>query len=227
MTLAGGGNLTLSGTANYAGATTVSAGRLNVTGTIGATTAAGAIAVGTVANTPAVMSISNNITTSTTGNVFVGGATSAGGTSGANAVVAIYQTGGNFIDGWTGQGTQAFQLGAANAGYGYYSSAGGYMRASEFGIGGGGTDTAPGLNTGAVGVVDVTGGTMNSSGWIGMGHGGGQVSVLNVSVRECARCHGGHDRSCHVLRQWQWWHDRQRYRQRVWHDLGRRQLRWR
>jgi autotransporter-associated beta strand protein len=165
--------------------------RLSTVGLTGTLTGAGSISVGTLANTPAVMNISNNITTSTAGNFFMGGGTSAGGASGANAVGAVYQTAGNFIVGWSGQGTQAFEIGAANNGYGYYKVSGGYALASEIAPGGGGTDVAPGLNTSAVGIMDVTGGTVNSSGWITIGHGSGQVGELNVSGASARVVTGG------------------------------------
>ena len=87
---AGPGTLTLSGVNNYTGTTTVSAGTLNLSGSLGQTTAAGAITVGNTANVNAILKISANVTSSS--NIVFGG-TLNGNANGANAVGAGYQTG--------------------------------------------------------------------------------------------------------------------------------------
>ena len=174
LSLTGGGNLTLSGAVNYTGTTTVNTGTLNLTGTMGATTGVGPIIVGPASGASPVLKIGGNITTATNANIVVGG-TVAGNTNGANAAGAIYQTAGNFISNIPGS-IAAFQLGAANNAYGYYSLSGGSVQFNEIGIGGGNV-----ANTGATGVVDVSGGTFTSTAWITVGRGISQVGVVNVT----------------------------------------------
>ena len=134
----------------------------------------GPIIVGPVSGASPVLKIGGNITTATNANIVVGG-TVAGNTNGANAAGAIYQTAGNFISNIPGS-IAAFQLGAANNAYGYYSLSGGSVQFNEIGIGGGNV-----ANTGTTGVVDVSGGTFTSTAWITVGRGISQVGVVNVT----------------------------------------------
>ena len=172
VTTAGPGALTLAGPVNYTGATTVSAGTLNIAGAMGATTAAGPITVGNTANVNGILNISANITSSS--NIVIGGQL-AGNATGANAIGAVYQTAGTF-NSTTGASVNAFQLGGANAGYGYYKLSGGTLISNEIGIGGGNQN-----NTGATGVMDITGGTFTENGWITICRGQNQIGVLNIT----------------------------------------------
>ena len=175
LVTAGPGTVTLSGATSFTGGTTVSAGTLNISNTMAA--GAGTITVGNTASVNATLNISANVASS--GNITVGGSVAGGGT-GANAVGAVFQSAGTFTS-TAAASTASFQLGAANNAYGYYNLSGGSLAVTQLSVGGGNA-----TNFGAVGVMDITSGTLTTSSTINIGRGdnaqtnAGQIGVLNV-----------------------------------------------
>jgi autotransporter-associated beta strand protein len=128
----------------------------------------------------------NNVVLS--GNIAIGG-TVAGGAAGAGTSGAVYQSSGivSTYPGTTPQGgnTARFQIGAANNAYGYYQLSGtGTLNTTQLSIGGGNA-----TNNGAVGVFDMTGGTLTTTSTINIGRGDaggvlqstGQTAVFNIT----------------------------------------------
>jgi fibronectin-binding autotransporter adhesin len=182
VTKLGPNALTLSGASTYSGVTTISNGTLNVTGSIVQATP-NSLALATAAGNNAVLDIGGDLTVL---NMAVGGGGT--GTAGTGGAGAIYQTAGTvtLTDTTTGSGTagpdRIFSLGGSGSqgtnGYGYYNLSGsGSVSSKQFSIGA--------RSTGAVGVMDVAGGTMTASSLINVGRGnaatGGVTGVLDVT----------------------------------------------
>jgi autotransporter-associated beta strand protein len=175
LTKSGSGTLTLSGTDGYSGATSVSGGVLNITGPVGSSASTALFEVATSANNTGILDISANLTAF---DFWLGG-----GTSGAGAAV---QTSGTvtLADTTTGTKTAAadriFSLGGAGsegtAGYGYYAISGGTLLANALDIGA--------RTSGGIGVMDVMGGVVSSTGskiTMARGNSSGALGLLNVT----------------------------------------------
>ena len=180
----------LGGVSTYTGATTISAGTLNMSGTLGTgainvaggifnlsgtlgtNTTNGAVRVGTTPNVTGVMNVLPGTVANTRFNLFIGDAGGALTTAGAGGG-AIYQSGGSIIL-TQGANQDNLRIGSNGSGYGYYSLSGGSITTNEAGIGAG--------LAGTVGVVDVSGGTFTTNGYITLGRGATTSSgLLNVT----------------------------------------------
>jgi autotransporter-associated beta strand protein len=168
FTKTGGGALTLSGANTYTGATTVSAGTLNYSGTLGVSpaTAAAQINVGVAGGGNATLNIQSgaNIRMSNA-NMLAGNGTSVTAGDGF-----VYQSGGAI----TGINQLQLGAGASGASYGYYKLSGtASVSMSELDLGG--------FNGAAVGVLDMSGGTLNVSAWLVPSRGTGGTGILNLT----------------------------------------------
>jgi autotransporter-associated beta strand protein len=149
-----GGALTLAGNTLAATQLSVSAGVL--------TANSATLVVANNAGQNATASISGGSVTAS--NLFIGNAANAG---------AVFQTGGT-VSLTLAANTNDLAVGSSTSGAGYYKLSGGVLNTNEIDVGGNAANT--------VGVVDVTGGTVNDSGWITIGRGTGASSgVLNVT----------------------------------------------
>lgn len=158
----GPASMTLSGANTFTGSFTVAAGTLNLTGGLAANAVAANFRVGNVAETPARLNIEPTATIGNRLSLYVGLAGPG----------AVYQNGSALT--LTGAGTDGFRLGSNVGGYGYYKLSGGAFTVGEAGIGGLANDTA--------GVMDITGGTFSTAGYITVGRGGLTSSgLLNVT----------------------------------------------
>jgi autotransporter-associated beta strand protein len=188
FTQATGGTLLFAGNVNTAGGaltlsggSTSGPGTFTFTGTLAAVlnttanTSGGILSVGTNAGNNTILNIS---TTTSALDLWVGGGTTGNG--------AVYQSGGalTLTDSTTGISGSAsdkdFDLGGAGsqgtAGYGYFAISGGSATANQIDI--------AGRNTGAIGVLDVQGGTVTSNNGVNMSRGNGAnatYSLLNVT----------------------------------------------
>ena len=163
LTKAGGGTLVLSGNNSYSGATIVSAGTMSVASVGGGAAAAATLTVGNTAGTPAVLNIlpGANVTNY---NLTIGGNATAAG--------AVFQSGGALTQAQVAN-IANFRLGGVANGYGYYNLSGGTLTVNEIGVG---SDLA-----GSIGVMDITGGSYISSGYVTLARGIGTLGALNVS----------------------------------------------
>ena len=167
LTKAGAGTQTFSGVNTYSGATTVSAGTLNYSGTLGVApaTAAGAINVGVSGGVNAILNIPSGATIRmNNANLLAGNGTTVPVGDGF-----VFQSGGTIT------GMNQLQLGAAASGasYGYYNLSGSAsISMLEFDLGG--------FNGAAVGVLDMSGGTMNVANWLVPSRGTGGTGILNM-----------------------------------------------
>ncbi len=167
LTKSGTGTLTLSGANTATGAIVVAGGTLVVSNTVGVNTTNNNFKAGSVANTPATLKIASGANAINRFNLFVGDA--GAGTGGG----AVYQSGGALTL------TQAanqdnLRIGSNAGGYGYYQLSGGSLTTNEAGVGAGLANT--------VGVLEVSGGSLVSNGWIVLGRGSQTSSgLLNVT----------------------------------------------
>jgi autotransporter-associated beta strand protein len=170
VTKVGAGTQTLSGANTYTGPTSVNAGTLTVSGSlVGTANNAGQINVGQSGNTAnATLNIQSGATiTQNSANILIGN-----GTSTANGIGAVYQSGG------TVSGVSQIQLGANTGGsYGYYNLSGGTIGLKELDISGGSN-----LGNLAHGVLDISGGTMTVANWLVPTRGtGAGISIINMT----------------------------------------------
>ncbi len=168
FTKTGGGALTLSGANTYTGATTVSAGTLNYSGTLGVSpaTAAAQINVGVAGGGNATLNIQSgaNIRMNSA-NMLAGNGTSVTAGDGF-----VYQSGGTI----TGINQLQLGAGASGASYGYYKLSGSAsVSMLELDLGS--------FNGAAVGVLDMSGGTMNVTNWFVPARGTGGTGILNMT----------------------------------------------
>jgi autotransporter-associated beta strand protein len=166
-TFTSSGTSTLAGANTYTGATTVSAGTLNYTGTL--TNGAAAITVGNTVSS-AVMNIGSSGT--------IKGTTVLIGSSNAGSA-AVYQTSGTLTNTTTGGG--GFQIGSATGATAYYNLSGGVIN-----LGG---EIDPGGSSGGAGTFgqfDMSGGTVNlpnitGSYFLPNRGAAGEAAVVNIS----------------------------------------------
>jgi len=186
----GNGALTFAGTNTWTGGLTINAGTVNVSGSVGtlnnpfplpgttvASVNSGALLVGNLTGSTAVVNVTGgNLTPST---IAVGGVTANYTAANSGASGAIYQSGG-VVNTTAGASTAVMQLGAGVGGYGYYKLSGGTLISNEIGIGGANLGAN---NASGVGVMDITGGTFYENGWVTMtrGAGGGEIGILNMT----------------------------------------------
>ncbi len=167
VTKSGTGAVTLSGANTFTGSITVAGGTLTLSNTVGTNTSNGNFRVGTVTNTPAILNITPSTNITNRFNLFVGDA--GAGTGGG----AVYQSGGTLTLTQVAS-IDNLRIGSNAGGYGYYKLSAGSLTANEAGIG------ASLANT--VGVMDVSGGSFTSNGWIVLGRGSQTSSgLLNVT----------------------------------------------
>ena len=168
FTKTGGGALTLSGANTYTGVTTVSAGTLNYSGTLGVSpaTAAAQINVGVAGGGNATLNIQSGANIRMNNTSFLAG----NGTSVTAGDGFVYQSGGVIA------GINQLQLGAGASGasYGYYKLSGSASASLlELDLGS--------FNGAAVGVLDMSGGTLNVTNWFVPARGTGGTGILNMT----------------------------------------------
>jgi autotransporter-associated beta strand protein len=168
FTKTGGGTLTLSGANTDTGVTTVSAGTLNYSGTLGESpaTAAAQINVGVAGGGNATLNIQSgaNIRMNNA-NMLAGNGTSVTAGDGF-----VYQSGGAI----TGINQLQLGAGASGASYGYYNLSGSAsVSLLELDLGS--------FNGAAVGVLDMSGGTLNVTNWFVPARGTGGTGILNLT----------------------------------------------
>ena len=158
LTKAGNGMLTLAGNNAYTGPTTVSAGTLNVSGTVASTDIT---TVGNAAGNAVLISSG----TLSQNKVNVGTV--------SNAVGAVYQIGGTVTATAAADATD-FQIGDAVGAYGYYYAGNNStLNVNEIGLGG---EIAAGN-----GIMDINGATVNDAGWLVMARAGSvETGILNI-----------------------------------------------
>ncbi len=161
----GAGTLTLSGPNTFSGTTINRQGKLNLTG-------APKISGGSIYvvdnNAASTMSATLNISSSVTAYRLW-----LGDRAGSGQMGAAYQTGGDVVF-TQGGSVDDFRIGSAAGGRGYYRLSGGTLTANEVGIGASQNDT--------IGILDITGGAFNDSGWLAVAHGGATSSgLLNIT----------------------------------------------
>jgi fibronectin-binding autotransporter adhesin len=162
----GGGTLTLNGNNTFTGAATANNGVLNLNGSL-------------VTNSPVLLALSANSVgvLNTSGslnsfNVTLGNA--------VGAVGAVYQSGGSVTATAGANTAPSVWLGWVNGGFGYYNLSAGSLTSNETQIGAWG----PNQNSGGNGLFEMSGGTLNNTGWITMTRSTGtlgQTGVLNMS----------------------------------------------
>ena len=167
VTVSGAGTLTLGGVNTYTGADTVSSGTLNIAST-GSVTSTSITVVGSAAGN-AVLVNSGSLSQP---DLFVGNANGANG--------AVYQTGGTLsVTG--GAAGDLLDIGNIAGGYGYYNASGGTVTANGIAIGGENNIGTGFTGTGGNGVMDITGGTVNDTGWMVLARGAtNETGILNV-----------------------------------------------
>lgn len=164
LTKVGTGTLTLTGLNTYSANTTVSEGTLVAAG---GSTSAGLI---TVANTTA-----NAVLNVPTGGTMTGGTITAGTVSGSFGAVNV--TGGTLTLSTPDASTDSISFGGGEGGYGAFTMSSGTFTQQRFMFGGIGTSTT----LGGVGVGLITGGTVNSTGWIILARHGASTGILTTT----------------------------------------------
>jgi fibronectin-binding autotransporter adhesin len=171
----GAGSATLSGNAStFLGSIAVKNGKLTLQGTNTAVTSGttgGWMVIGDTASQKAMLYIQDDALWTRYDLGIGANATGPG---------AIYQSSGTFRL-LRGANTACFRLGSVASGYGYYHLSGGSVFVNEAGIGG--------LYNGAVGVMDITGGTFTNTGYHTIARGGttcsGLLNVMGGTVIYC------------------------------------------
>ena len=163
----GTGVLTISGSDDYTGATTVRQGTLNLTGLPKSSSSVYGIYVvdnNAASTTNAVLNISTSVTTYELW---------LGDRAGSGQVGAAYQTAGDVVL-THGAGVNDFRIGSVASGRGYYKLSSGTLTVNEVGVGA--------LNNDTIGIFDITGGAFTDSGWITIARGGATSSgLLNIT----------------------------------------------
>ena len=168
------GTLVLAGNNTYAGSTVVSAGTLNLSGTV--TNAA--VTVGDVSGN-AVLNLSGGLNAD---NLFVG--------NGSGAVAAVYQTGGSVIA--NGGGGDCLDVGNISGGFGYYNILGGSVTANGMAVGGENNTGSGFSGTGGDGIMEINGGAVNDTGWLVMNRGAtAENGILNIFSGSLSFAGGG------------------------------------
>ncbi len=132
------------------------------------------VSAGTLSAPAATLIVANNAGQNATASIS-GGAVAAnslflGNTANAGA---LFQSGGT-VSITLPASVNDFAVGSGASGTGYYKLSGGVLNTNEIDVGGNASNTT--------GVVEVTGGTLNDTGWITIGRGSGASSgVLNVT----------------------------------------------
>ncbi len=160
----GANSLTLTGANTYTGSTTVSAGTLVAAG---GSAAAGNIVVGN--------STANAVLNVPLGGTMTGGTITAGTANGS--VGAVNVTGGTLSLATVDASTDAISFGGGEGGYGAFTISDGTFTQQRFMFGGIGTATT----LGGVGVGLITGGTVNSAGWLILARHGASTGILTVN----------------------------------------------
>ena len=160
----GANTLLLTGANTYTGTTTVSAGTLVAAG---GSAAAGNIVVG---NTTA-----NAVLNVPLGGTMTGGTITAGTANGSSGAVNV--TGGTLTLATVDASTDAISFGGGEGGYGAFTISDGTFTQQRFMFGGTGSTTA----LGGVGVGLITGGTVNSTGWLILSRAGASTGILTVN----------------------------------------------
>jgi autotransporter-associated beta strand protein len=164
----GNGTITLAGNNTYTGPTTVSAGTLNVSGTLASTVN---VNVGSTAGNAA-LNLSGTLSPYYVllGNV-------------SGSVAAFYQTGSSTLTATANSGYDNLSVGNVAGSFGYYDAIGGTATVNGVCVGGennngGGSNFA---GSGGNGLMEINGGTVNCTGWFVMNRNGNtQAGVLNV-----------------------------------------------
>lgn len=160
----GTGTLTLTGAANHTGTTTVSGGVLVAAGT---STATGNITVGNTASVNAVLNV-------VSGGTLTGGTLTVGTATGSFGAVNV--TGGTLTMA-TPETTDTISFGAANGGYGAFTISSGTFTQPRFMFGG----TSGTSGAGGIGVGLVSGGTVNTNGYIILARLGASAGILTIT----------------------------------------------
>ncbi len=169
LTKANTGTWTLSGANTYTGTTTVSGGTLNYSGTLGISpaTAAAQINVGVAGGGNATLNIQSgaNIRMNNTSLLAGNGITAPVGDG------FVFQSGSSAI---TGINQLQLGAGASGASYGYYNLSGSAsVSLGELDLGS--------FNGAAVGVLDMSGGTINVTNWFVPSRGTAAIGILNMT----------------------------------------------
>ncbi|MES2475625.1 MAG: autotransporter-associated beta strand repeat-containing protein [Verrucomicrobiota bacterium] len=174
----GSGSWSLSGSNTNTGSFNVTAGTLNLSGSMGNNTTNAQFRVGTVVGTPAVLNIQPGAAASRH-NLFVGDAGSGSGGG------AVYQTGGNLLLTQAANNDDC-RIGSNATGYGYYKISGGSLVSNDVSVGGSLADTVGVLEVSSTGLVKTNGsitmgrGSLTSSGCFHVT--GGSVSAVRIDM---------------------------------------------
>ncbi|MFM2293881.1 MAG: toxins and related Ca2+-binding domain, partial [Verrucomicrobiota bacterium] len=186
----GSGEWTLSGANGYSGSTVVRRGTLNLSGAAKtSTTNSGLYIVDN--NAAATFSPRLNISADVNAaQMWLGdraGATPA-------QIGSVYQSAG-VVTLSQGSSVDNLRIGSVTSGQGYYNLSGGSISANEIGLGGSLNNT--------IGVMDISGGTLLTPGWLCVGRGGGTSSgILNVSGTGVVSLTGLLDNTRHFRINW-------------------------
>ena len=161
----GSGTASLAANNTYTGPTTVSAGRLNVSGTVANTNLT---TVGAVFGNAVLMN-GGNLTQLV---LLVGNA--------AGAVGAVYQTNGT-VSATNVTTFDNASIGNVAGGFGYYDALGGTFTSDGIAVGGENNTGSGFSGTGGNGILDLNGGTVNDTGWLVLARGvTNETGVLDV-----------------------------------------------
>ncbi len=176
----GAGTLTLTSSNTLSDQITVEGGTLDVssTGSILPASSGSNLVVGDTA-TPAIFRLDGGTVQVQT--VALGQGAGVNGNNTDNRSGAFYQTGGT-LQLLNEASVNNFRIGdgangatAGNGGYGYYGLSGGTANLAEFAVGGGNNG-----GSGNIGVMDMTGGTINDQGWVTIARGANSTGIMNL-----------------------------------------------